>query len=225
MRWPERPLRPAVRHRDCRRCAFDLGAPACIIAQRFCRTGAAKKFGQAQRHSLIQRVQISKLIGIFLDQLGELPKALGTVGWRHAPPVWGFESVPGCCDGEIDISLGGQGGRADDLFGCRINQLLNAAATFAPLSSDQHRPGFFEICSYLDFGRHVVTPGRELTISVDHFMRIVNRGQIGMLIQYSKICRHYSRKRFKEGGVSNVNLVIIVVQYLNHFLDLSLRRA
>jgi hypothetical protein len=68
------------------------------------------------------------------------------------PQVWGFERVSSCGDGEIDIRLGSQGGCANDLFGCWINQLLNAAATFAPLSSDQHWTGFFEIVSYLDFG-------------------------------------------------------------------------
>ena len=95
-----------------------------------------------ERLPVVERLELRELLGVLLDQVGELPDAAPTLGRRHAAPRSALEGLPRRLDGAIDVFGLTRRHLGERLFGRGVvgGERL-PRRRLHPLPVDQHLPG------------------------------------------------------------------------------------
>ena len=83
---------------------FDLVGPARIVAQRV-RDAGHVALRVADRLAAVERLERGQLVGILLDQVGQLEEQPAPIGGVHRAPRPGFQAPSRGLDGLVDVGL------------------------------------------------------------------------------------------------------------------------
>lgn len=101
--------------------SYDLVRPASIVAET-AGDGADIALCQADRLSIVKRLNSGEDVVVFVNEVGEFQEALAPLARGHFPPDT-VERLAGCGDSNVDILLSSLGNGADHLFCGGINDL------------------------------------------------------------------------------------------------------
>jgi ParB family chromosome partitioning protein len=128
-----------ARRRDRDGLAFDLGRPTGVVAEVVDDERNVGDARDADRLAIVERLELRELLGVGLDQVGQLPDRAAALGRGHAAPRTALEGAPRRAHGAIDVFL---------LTGCHLGKRLFgggivggerlAGGRLGPLAIDEH---------------------------------------------------------------------------------------
>ena len=123
---------------DRNRLALNLVGPTGVVAQAVDHQRNVGRARVADRLAVVERFERRQLVGLFLDQVGQLVHQGAAIAGIHLRPRAVVERLAGRIDRRIDVGLVAFGHFADHFFGGRVNRFeCLAAGRRHPLAADE----------------------------------------------------------------------------------------
>ena len=125
-----------------------LGGPAAHVAEEVDGEGDVGDAGDGDGLAVVERFELGELVGVLLEEVGELPEELAAFGGAHGRPGTGVEGAAGGANGDVDVDVVSFGNLADLLAGSGVVDGEGLAGGGGDeLSVDQHLVrGGDEVC-------------------------------------------------------------------------------
>jgi hypothetical protein len=103
------------------------------------REGDIDGAGERQGFAIVQRLELGELLGVLLNEVGELPDEARPLGREHAAPRAGLERRAGGLDGFVDVGRAPLGDLGDGLSHGGVEGGEGpAGGGLEPLAADEH---------------------------------------------------------------------------------------
>jgi len=127
------------RHREIHGRAFDLGRPACHVAQEVDCKGHIHVARHHHRLAVVERLDFGELLRVGLDQIGKFQQQALTVDRTHLRPLARLEGLTGSRHRAVDIRCRTGRHRRKGLAAGRVNHLERLTTLgIEPFGANQH---------------------------------------------------------------------------------------